>query len=312
MSEWPHLVSAREVGTTHDHRKIMRAKDAKGSLHLFVPVNEPNFEKDNRSIGVILLPQRMSVGGQNVNCADLVCHEPRLFHVFEHLLEDATDRLSRETESSVEIIRNTLSEWRELLRRSCGGVDENVLIGLRGELEILTEMVTLVGPEALENWVGPLKRPRDFQNSRAALEVKTTTSQSSQEVNVHGLRQLTPMHDIELAIFLVRLEFNEQSPSVNQLLALLKRYGVHEEALEDKMVLCGWKKHQDDWDRGFSVLEISSWQVNESFPGLREDRMEPLALKGLTAMTYSLNLGACGPAMTSREREEFLRKAGAR
>ena len=289
-----------EAGQTADFLTIFEGTDRNGSKHLFVPVDDGDFDADHRSTGVILLPQLLTIESQERWYADLVCDEDNLFAVFAHLADDVKDRVASHPDPLV-AIQEALSEWRELLRRVSGGPKESVVVGLRGELEILAMLVAEVGASAIDYWDGPFGGTRDFNGDNVSLEVKTTLAQSGSYIFVHGIDQVTPPAGMRYAISLVRLTPNNQRMSINQLIAALVKEGIARSDLEERCAEVGWDKEHSEWDKGFECLEVQSWHVDDSFPGLRKDRIDPAAIAGIEDLNYRLDLAAGGPALAEAE-----------
>lgn len=306
----PHsspVVEPTRVGTTSAGLAVFASSDRNNAKHLFVPVEDSEFEPDQRSTGVILLPQLLALDGDERWYADLVCHEPKLFDVFGHLADDVTMRVATEKDS-LESIRAALKEWRELLRRVQGAPTESSVIGLRGELDVLNSLVEIAGPEAVHLWRGPLGAARDFQGDSVALEVKTTLAQSGYHVTIHGLEQVTPPENMAFAIALIRLTPNNQAPSVNSLIRDVSAEGVPAEDIEAICAKAGWSPGQVEWDKGYETIETSVWRVDDSFPGLRRTRIDPVSLKGLDALRYQLDLSAGSNSLTEGELSTLYRE----
>ncbi|MBK6456063.1 MAG: PD-(D/E)XK motif protein [Gemmatimonadetes bacterium] len=72
-------------------------------------------------------------------------------------------------------------------------------IGLLGELLFLERLMSRIGSDAVDAWMGPLAEPHDFRVGSREYEIKTTTA-SHRVHTVHGTEQLVPSLGCSLSV----------------------------------------------------------------------------------------------------------------
>lgn len=260
---------------------------------------------DQRSASVWLVGQELQIGDERRLFANLVCMDPRLFPVFTLLVEEVLRRSSI-AEDPLQAVFATLDDWRALLRSRADVPTWETLVGLRGELDVLHQLVVSNGAPAVNTWTGPMRSRFDFTGPASVLEIKTTVSQTGFTIHVSSLRQLTPPIDQRLAIVHLRLEENQSGPSVHELVQLLLSLGCDRSPLFDRLDELGYDEHNEGWGRGFNVLQQSAWEVTSDFPGLREDRFSAPGLLGVQNLQYEFDLACAGDAMNEQQMEACL------
>jgi hypothetical protein len=91
-------------------------------------------------------------------------------------------------------ISDRLADWAEFFRRHAERpLSPELQLGIIGELLLMRDyLIPFWGKElALASWVGPLRRPQDFQGP-ASVEVKSTLGAASKPLQISNLRQLDP------------------------------------------------------------------------------------------------------------------------
>lgn len=101
-------------------------------------------------------------------------------------------------------VSSAISDWRQLLR-AVALLTEEEQLGLMGELWLLERLSTMIGPEALHAWTGPLGEPHDFRQQATEIEVKVTRSPRRQHV-ITNLVQLLPSLGHDLFVLSLQLE----------------------------------------------------------------------------------------------------------
>lgn len=117
------------------------------------------------------------------------------------------------------VLLKRLDAWRLFLRSLTSGMDRSEIIGLLGELHVLSALLP-EAPEMLATWRAPDEGLHDFENAGHALEVKTSTGPGSRvristldQLDVSGLDRLDLMH--------VRLVESPQGQTMDELIAVI-------------------------------------------------------------------------------------------
>lgn len=283
--------------------------DSSGCKHLLVPCGTGKFRQDLRSRGVALVRQTLVVDDVETQFADLVCVEASLAAAFVELVDDIGRRISERPDHAVEVMSETLREWRDLLRYAGSKVDRTSVIGLRGELEVLRTIATRGAADAVSTWRGALGEPFDFMRGATILEVKSTVAQDGHTVQIHGLQQMDPPDGSELAIAFVRLRPDDLGESVPAIIDDLYSLGVDREELDRCLEAADYRREtQEAWAEPFKVVELQVWTIGDDFPGIRSARVSPGALSGISEIRYAIDLDAGGPPLDVRAQADFLNR----
>lgn len=292
--------------------------DGFGSRHLLVPLRGGSIARDERSGGVVLVPQELSIDGRQQLFADLVCTRPELNDVFGALAADICLSLEQTGGDPPTIISNALARWRELLGRAQATAEfgRASTIGLQGELIVLGRALVEAGPSALLAWTGPQRLHHDFRNGAAAVEVKTTAAREGLRVEVHGLEQLDSSADVHLTLVVVKLIEDPAGDSLPEIVErLLKQVGDRTlllERIRGSGYAHGETKPPDQaahWPR-FAISDILMWPVDDNFPAVRRASLPPSAPAALEQLRYTINMAGAGEPLPPSEAAATLRALG--
>jgi hypothetical protein len=139
----------------------------------------------------IALPQ----DGEEYGTLQLVLTNSRYQDIFTTLVQDIVTSLSLVAEGqyavSAFIVR--LKRWQAFLEKHTSeGLSTIAQQGLYGELWFLRQLVLphLKLINGIRSWTGPKAAQQDFQFSRCAVEVKTTSAKQHQKLSIASERQL--------------------------------------------------------------------------------------------------------------------------
>jgi len=288
-------------------RSVYLGCDLDNRIHLLIPLDRLQTGIEKKTKAVVLVCQKMTLDGNQQYYADLVCMERHLLPIFEHLVKEICLRMAN-GENPRNSILSTLADWRALLDSESTTVKKNEVVGVRGELEILSRLVKVLGASILSTWRGPYGTRFDFLSEKNALEVKATTSQSSSTVHVHDVDQLTPPDNVSLVITHIRLHENSSCPSVTDLVQSLKAQGCCSESLNSCLEQLNYDEGDEEWNRGYEVVDLRGWHVTDAFPGIRSSRVQFPGLNGIAKIQYQLDLDAAGDPMKQSELDVIFRE----
>ena len=183
------------------------------------------------------------------------------------------------------------------------------VVGLIGELEMLERLSQSVGIEnALEAWWGPDGHTHDFYSTEArAIEVKTTRSLEGNRIHISNVAQLDPSNLSDLHLVVFRLRRDRQAPTLDERIANLLEMGFPAARLLTKLEGAGYVHETHiHFNTRLSVVSDRWWVVGDGFPGLREARLNPLALRGVSNIKYELSLDAVGPPLSGDAADELI------
>jgi hypothetical protein len=155
-------------------------------------------------------------------CLELATRTSGLFAEFYAVLEELADRMQLRGEQPLAAFRETLANWRALLRPTERMSDEQRL-GLFGELLVLKRVLNNRGPSSIASWTGPMGEPHDFRLGTYEIEVKTTSSRKRHHI-ISSLEQLEPSPGRGLYLLSIQLEpaGNEAGLALPELVDLVR------------------------------------------------------------------------------------------
>ena len=181
------------------------------------------------------------------------------------------------------VVREHCKKW-EVLFHEPEGIQKAV--GYIGELYFLSELVNRGITDV--SWNGGVQSPQDFLvNGRILVEVKSTSSHSSYNVEIHGIQQLACPPGRELHVIFIRMAVvKDGNYSIESLINSIPREYICREA---------WKEINDLPERlrrmEFDFIEGKDYPVNDDFPVITRNTLAgyPNA-ESLVDVDYRINL----------------------
>jgi len=174
-------------------------------------------------------------------------------------------------------IHNVLFQWQSFFASDRKALSRARQIGLAGELLLILKALDkeMDPDDLLKSWKGSERKHHDFQFDGFALEVKSTTANKTDEIEITSLRQLdnTGAGDLYLSqVLLDEHEYGDQA--LPDLVAKMRKaYRSLEKSaldLEEKLLMAGYQdKDANDYvSPSYTLRLIKSYLVDESFPKL--------------------------------------------
>ncbi|WP_420033724.1 PD-(D/E)XK motif protein [Streptomyces sp. cg28] len=238
-------------------------------------------------------------------------------HIFCTLLADLVQHLDRTSVAPAAAVVRRIASWQRVLGQGLGGVlKPEARVGLFGELLVLRDLVLpACGPDAVSGWLGPSGGVRDFAWGSWGIEVKTVARGGGNRLQcrIHGEEQLNDGSLDYLALVHQQLCVDQAGSSLCDLIDELRAHpsiGGQHVALENCLLDAGW------FDVHRSHYEGERWQldarrcyrVTAGFPRLIAD----LLPKGITNLSYDLDLGSCSQALVGEAQVLAVLGAGVR
>ena len=207
-----------------------------------------------------------------------------------------------------EVSKEVLS-WADFLRPSRRGLTRSELIGLWGELYILSEILTQTYSidDSVRFWIGPEGKKQDFTLNNLAIETKTTLSGDGDSIRISSLDQLNKITE-ELFLMHVFINLSDSSSGnclKNMYEDLLKKIGddTHlKNIFEVKISTLYGKATIDQLDERFDFIKYDLYQVSEDFPKITFENTSV----AITRARYSINTAALLQFKVEQELSELL------
>jgi len=225
----------------------------------------------------------------------------QFIEVFSVLCEDLISNIS--TINDELLLVNTLlqriEKWKSLFEKaSMQGLSPKEQRGLFGEIFFL-RMLLMENPNyenVIKSWVGPEKRARDFQLKNWGVEVKTTSGNNHQLIQINSERQLDTSNLKNLFLFHISLEINQQSgESLNHLVDTVYKILDSDIILTNKFSMklmeAGYYKHHRNFynDNSYFLRSKIFYKIKNEFPRIEEKDIR----KGVGDVKYTIDVSLC-------------------
>ena len=196
-----------------------------------------------------------------------------------------------------EVSKEILS-WADFLRPTRRGLTRSELIGLWGELHILTKTLPEIYSihDSVRFWIGPEGKKQDFTLNNLAIETKTTLSGDGDSVKISSLEQLSK---ITKKLYLMHIFINLSDSSTGNCLKdmyddILSRIGQDTQLknrFEVKISSLYGKATTEQLEEKFEFIKYDLYQVNEEFPKITSKNISI----AITRARYTINTAALLP-----------------
>lgn len=301
----------RAIGLDVPLGDVLVGLDHVGRRHLLVPVGDETFAHDHASQGVVLDERLLTTAVGAARFADLACLAPTLAGPFEQLVVDVANRLRVSGLRPVTTIVQTLEDWRALLRGALRGLSRETVLGLVGELEVLSRLAVNQPVEAVSGWQGPTGATHDFSRNGSNIEVKATASVSATSVRISNLDQLDASLVRELHLAVLHLHESADAPDIEARIDGLVRSGVPAGRLLSALETAGYVRGMDvGIPTRYAVRDVWVWRLGADFPVLRQSEVAPRVLQCVANVEYDLVLGALPECLSGSEVDALFAQWG--
>jgi hypothetical protein len=218
--------------------------------------------------------------------------------IFSTLCQDLIAGVSKTKDESslIDKLAERLLKWQSLFEKlERQGLSDSSQRGLYGELYFLRKYLLSCSKyiDCLNSWMGPEKAVQDFQYSKWAIEVKTTSGNNHQKISISSERQLDDsiipyvyLYHISLDI---RKEYGESLNEITEdIFEILSDQTVAINLFKMKLMEAGYFDFQKGLygEKGYTIRNQNIYHVTENFPRITEKKI-PL---GVGDVTYSIML----------------------
>lgn len=234
-------------------------------------------------------------GGEFENYLSICPPTPELSEVFLSFIRFTLDDIACQNsiDNAIAKIIEKYEEWSEFFASGALGKDStSKIIGLIGELLILEIVIKQFGAGAISSWWGPVRHRHDFEFANSGIEVKTTINPHSNEVEIHGLKQLTP--DPERSLYLAHLKINLDPNGLNisELIKRILNMKVSKFELDEKI---GKSRVTSDLIQSFSNFKFNGFitryfLVDSAFPSITQENLSIGDVSRISRVSYKIDL----------------------
>jgi hypothetical protein len=283
---------------------LLAAIDVDGGRHVLVPLApRQTVREDHDGRAVHLRVRALQTADVYRRYADLVLVDDDLTEEFTTLCAEVMVAVESDPDRPLRALRRVLSRWRSLLAGSSQKLTTHALVGLFGELIVLRRLLDADGG-AVAWWFGPTGAVHDFRHGLRALEVKTSLITEGTSVHIHGVDQLEPPENGELALAWLRVRRSADGRSVPDLLNEVKAVADEPDLVDARVRALGYdhvdRPHYDAVR--LTLVEETNFRVDGEFPRVTRAMLRGAANDpAVSELTYAIDLAA-GSARSSEVR----------
>ena len=218
-----------------------------------------------------------------------------LSEIFLSFIRFTLDDLASQTsiDNVISLIIEKYEDWSAFFASGGLGKDStSKIIGIIGELLILEKVIKAFDETAISTWWGPVRHRHDFEFANSGIEVKTTINPHSNEVEIHGLKQLSPDPGRSLYLAHLKLNLDPQGLNLSDLINRLLTYNVSKFELEEKIGKSGVTEDLIDSFTNFKFNGFLAryFLVDDLFPSITQDNLSVDELSRISRVSYKVDL----------------------
>ena len=218
-----------------------------------------------------------------------------LSEIFLSFIRFTLDEIASQTsiDNVISLIIEKYEDWSAFFASGGLGKDStSKIIGIIGELLILEKVIKTFDETAISTWWGPVRHRHDFEFANSGIEVKTTINPHSNEVEIHGLKQLSPDPGRSLYLAHLKLNLDPQGVNLSDLINRLLTSNVSKFELEEKIGKSGVTKELIDSFTNFKFNGFLAryFLVDDIFPSITQDNLSVDELSRISRVSYKIDL----------------------
>ena len=218
-----------------------------------------------------------------------------LSEIFLSFIRFTLDDIASQTsiDNVISLIIEKYEDWSAFFASGGLGKDStSKIIGIIGELLILEKVIKTLDETAISTWWGPVRHRHDFEFANSGIEVKTTINPHSNEVEIHGLKQLSPDPGRSLYLAHLKLNLDPQGLNLSDLINRLLASNVSKFELEEKIGKSGVTKDLIDSFTNFKFNGFLAryFLVDDLFPSITQDNLSVDELSRISRVSYKIDL----------------------
>lgn len=308
---WNNLASAKEAGFTKRRIPVESPLYVYGTYRYpdnlygiaFSHDSSRNIPADRfKSLKELEIQQMPDTSFEHRNLLQIQLRHTDCLGVFATLCTDLTEAVTRTSteEAAIRVVLNQLEMWRTLFDRGlAAGLTPSEQQGLYGELHLLARMLrrnTVSKAAIIGYWVGCDKAMRDFQSRDWAIEVKTTSTNSSDRLTINGERQLDDSLLDRLFLYHLSVEVSRKNGQtlnreIEDLRKMLSDDAFILRQFNTSLTHAGYfDEHAPLYqDRCYKDRGGQAYRISGNFPRIVEQDLR----NGVSNVTYVINTSAC-------------------
>lgn len=274
-------------------RELIQAIDHEGQHHLLIPADLTHLPENTRSpLSISFGEYRFGAGGIGEvkgRYLDIHCRIPALNPQFDKVIGEIIG-VVEDAKNPIGAAVSALATWRRLFSTLADArpLTYKQKLSAFGELSVLQELIEMDPAFRADSWVGPERRPHDFELPDVSVEVKSVGAESD-TIRVHGLLQLALVEDKELYLVVRRVGEDADGQTVPELLSQILVTCDDPTLVRERAGQLGVYEAMEDSTR-FRVNESLIGRVSGDFPRITVDTLGTELASKVARVNYDLRL----------------------
>lgn len=281
-------------------RNAYLLKDGQGNNHFAIETSYTSFSAISTE-GLYVVYNEIDVDNKkDIPVIQFKCSHPAFMSLFVKIINEI---ISNSDNNNFENkARSIINIWMRFLNKSRKArMDDNLVIGLIGELLFIHRLITLDIDKSLilDCWSGPDQESKDFTFDSTFIEVKASSKTSGHIHRINGIDQL---NSGDRLLYLNSFHFTKTSGAggltLNQIVADLNDEHFSPAGLEliffDKLYDYGFdKRDQDNYENiRIEICGDKFFEVDESFPKITENEFKLDFDSRISNLKYEVDLNS--------------------
>lgn len=228
--------------------------------------------------------------------------------IFSIICEDLIDAISTITSENqlIKVLLNRFDKWKSIFDKMASpGLSKEEQRGLYGELLFLRKCLQTNKDslKVIDTWNGPEKGAKDFLSDKWGVEIKTSTGNNPQKIQISSEKQLDSENLERLFLFHITLEEKTSGLTLNGIVEniteLLRDDYISFNRFRNKLFEAGYfDQHRNLYETpGYSIKKESFYLIEKEFPRIEKSDLRD----GVDDVKYSIYVEQCASFKTSEE-----------
>lgn len=281
-------------------RNAYLLKDGQGNNHFAIETSYTSFSAISTE-GLYVVYNEIDMDNKkDIPVIQFKCAHPAFMSLFVRIINEIIS--NSDSNNFENKARSIINIWMRFLNKSRKArMDDNLVIGLIGELLFIHHLITLDIEKSLilDCWTGPDQESKDFTFDSTFIEVKASSKTSG---HIHGINGIDQLNSNDRLLYLNSFHFTKTSGSsgltLNKIVADLNDQHFSPAGLElmffDKLYDYGFDKRDQDHYENIRI-EISGdkfFKVDESFPKITENEFKLDFDSRISNLKYEVDLNS--------------------
>lgn len=275
------LMSPNTIYPVYQKEDVVYLSKGVGSYSIAIPFETEQIINES-FVGIDLKTSFLNFNDKNIRVLYLTMSENGDIEKFSYIGAEFIDIKNR-----ANLLKDPYS-WIDAWKQIFGDAKKKYLIS-----DVIAELVSLkcvYSNNKTAKWVGPKDGTHDIVFDGGVVEVKSTTNKTNSFITISSKFQIDPTKNEKL--YFVRLEANPYGVSIDSLVKEIACLGYNESEIEENLDLMGYSKGKRIRNTCFNILEVVSYEVNEStFPIVTLEKINNLStVKNIINFKLTLDL----------------------